>query len=641
MRLFNTKFIFFCFLLLAANITLGQKISPELYKSSTIPDSLKENANSVVRFSETVMEIKGPGKKTVKQHTIITLLNDKAEKEATIVLGYNRKYDTYSNIEIKVYNAEGKSIKKYYKGDMYDGAAISNSDLVTDERLLGVKHNIAAYPITLEISYEENVTSLVSLGSWQIQDNEQAIQYSSYKVLVDDAANFRYLNKNTTLQPQKTTGNNNNIYVWNVANLKAIKLEDGALAWRVLPQIYFGKKNFEFYGTQGNINSWESFGKWFLDLSSDVSSLTPKREAEIRKMTDTIKSDKEKARFLYQYMQKNMRYVSVQLGIGGFKPFPATFVDEKKYGDCKALSNYMHALLKAVNIPSYHAIINAGANAEPADPLFPNNRFNHMILCIPFKNDTTWLECTSTTQPFGILGSFTENRNALLVTPSGGVLMHTPKNSDTENQFNSRVNIKLDANGGAKATIKILSTGEYRSDYVQIATYKTEEQKEYIMRSLHLKQPGKFDINPSTDNGGVKEINLDLEYGELYDMKAGNKQFYKPILFDLWGVTVPVEEKRKSDFYFPQPIYKTCITAIKLPDGFEVETLPNDQKLSFTYGSYEVKYSYDTANNTVTSSISFKLSNNVIPAAKYNEMQQYMDAIIKAQNKKLVIHTKA
>ena len=78
-----------------------------------------------------------------------------------------------------------------------------------------------------------------------------------------------------------------------------------------------------------------------------------------------------------------MRYVNIKLGIGGLKPLPATFVDQKKYGDCKALSNYMNALLKAVGIKSYYAIINAGANEEPATPSFPGDNFDHIILCVP------------------------------------------------------------------------------------------------------------------------------------------------------------------------------------------------------------------------------------------------------------------
>ena len=72
-----------------------------------------------------------------------------------------------------------------------------------------------------------------------------------------------------------------------------------------------------------------------------------------------------------------------------------------------------------------------------------------------------------------------------------------------------------------------------------------------------------------------------------------------------------------------------------------METLPANQSLKFSYGNYEIKYMYDAAKNQVISTAKFNLTNQVIPAAKYTEMQQYMDASAKAQNKKLVIRRKA
>ena len=99
-----------------------------------------------------------------------------------------------------------------------------------------------------------------------------------------------------------------------------------------------------------------------------------------------------------------MRYVSIQLGIGGFKPSAAKFVDEKKYGDCKALTNYMKNLLSVVGIASYPALINAGYNKYPADTRFPSDPFNHVILCVPMEKDTVWLECTSNNAKAGFFG---------------------------------------------------------------------------------------------------------------------------------------------------------------------------------------------------------------------------------------------
>ena len=624
----------------AKTYSQDRKIDPALYSAASIPDSLKEGANSIVRYSSTDMIVKGPGKIIKRVHNIVTVLNEKADREAEMVLNYNKKYDTFSDIEMRIYNDKGVSLKKYHKGDMYDGAA-SGGNLVSDERFLGVRHTIAAYPTTIETEYEEDISSSLGLDRWYIQDDEQSVQNAYYHVQIDNTAGFRYIQKNINTKAEKISTANIDDYYWKVRNLKAFKIEEGAVAWRVLPRIYFADNDFVCFGVKGNFSTWTDFGVFLKGLNSDVNSLSPQREEEIRKMTDTIKTDKKKAEFLYDYMQKSMRYVSVQLGIGGYKPFPATFVDQQKYGDCKALSNYMSALLKAVHIPSNYAVINAKPNQEPADFSFPCNNFNHAILCIPFKGDTTWLECTSSITKFGKLSPFTENRTALLVTENGGKLVNTPRSKMEDNQFNSETVITLDAEGGAKTQIKLLGTGEYRDDYINIGSIKVDDQKEAYLHMLNIKQPSTFNITSGSDIGGVKEVDLELEYDKFCDVMAGDKQFYKPRAFDLCAFTVPIEEKRKSDFYFDSPMQKSCVTTIALPAGFEVETLPANQSLKFTYGNYDITYVYNAAKNQVVSTAKFNINNHVIPAAKYTELQQYIDAVARAQNKKLVIKRKA
>ncbi len=618
-----------------------KEVPKELYTAAGIPDSLKEDANSVVRYAYDEITVKSPEELILKHHQLVTILNEKGDREAIIQLFYNKKYDTFSDIDIRAYNANGVLLKKYHKGDMYDGAAISDETIVTDERFLGLQHTVASYPTTIEVQYEEDLSSFINMPTWEIQEIEQSIQNETFTVIVNHGLGFRYLPKNMSIYPAKTTTGNFDTYIWQVANKKAFKLEDGAMPWRVVPKVEFAVNKFDCYGYPGDLSSWQNLGKWIYGLNSDVSTLSPERAAEIRKMTDTIKTDRDKAKFLYVYLQQSMRYVSVQLGIGGYKPFAASFVDQKKYGDCKALANYMYALLKAANIPSYWAVIRGGVNEFSADPDFPNNPFNHEILCIPFKNDTTWLDCTDAYAPFGKLASFTENRNALLITEDGGKLVNTPKSTMDDNQFNSEAHIVLDADGGAKAQVKILCTGVYRYDYIGISALKTDEQKEQIMHNLNIRQPSVFDYNPMTDKNGIKEVDMNLEYDKFCDIIAGDKQFYRPHVFDLCAFTVPVMEKRKSDYFFDAPLQKTCVTTIDLPAGFEVETLPANQSLKFTYGNYEVKYVYDAAKNEVISTAKFDITNQVIPAAKYTELQEYLDAVAKAQNKKLVIRHKA
>src|SRR5574342_1196313 len=105
------------------------------------------------------------------------------------------------------------------------------------------------------------------------------------------------------------------------------------------------------------MNSWQDFGKFIYALKQGRDELPPEIKQKVHELTDGIADTKEKINVLYGYMQKNTRYVSIQLGIGGWQPFDAKYVAKKGYGDCKALSNYMYSILKEAGIKSYYAVI--------------------------------------------------------------------------------------------------------------------------------------------------------------------------------------------------------------------------------------------------------------------------------------------
>ena len=127
----NSKFIksTACFFILLNTALIGmvsaqdKDVPKELYIGTNIPDSLKEDANSVVRYSMKDITVKSPGHSVEKVHTLITILNEKGNHEAGISLPYNRKFSAVSSFEMLIYDAGGKQIKKYHKGDMYEHAA--------------------------------------------------------------------------------------------------------------------------------------------------------------------------------------------------------------------------------------------------------------------------------------------------------------------------------------------------------------------------------------------------------------------------------------------------------------------------------------------------------------------------------------
>lgn len=638
---YQTLFLFCLCLIGLPALAQKTSVSPEYYKAAQIPDTLKKNANYVTRYYSQEITAKSIGKASIKYHVIKTLLNEHAESEALLILGYD-KMTSVSSPEMLIYDENGSLIKRYKKNDMYDHSAVDGMTLVTDDRLLLLKHTVVNYPVTVEVKFEYNFNNgYLDLADWTIQDTENSIQEAICKVTVNPEIGFRYKPRNIKLNPTKTTEEGYDVYRWEVKNLEAIKPESGSKAWQVLPKITFATNNVLFGGIKADFSTWNGFGVWQQELNKGLSGLPSARVEELKQMVSGLSTDKEKTRFLYEYMQKNVRYVGIQLGIGGWKPFPASFVDQKKYGDCKGLSNYMHALLTAVDIPSYYAVVRAGANEEAADPKFVNSPFNHIILCVPFKNDTTWLECTSNTAPFGKLGSFTENRNALLITEDGGKLVNTPKSKMEDHVFNSETAIEINPNGISTAKINIEVTGGYRADFIAISYKKTDEQKKEIINTLNLKQPDIFNLIEKDDKDGIKKLELNLEYQKLSDFSTGDKLFLRHGLFDLWKLTLPVNKERKTDYFFTHPRITQNRALYKLPDNMIPESLPSNINLKFCHGTYKSEYEYNQDKNEIINTAKLELSSHVIPASNYSEMQKFMDDLQKSMSKKLIIKKKS
>ena len=393
-------------------------------------------------------------------------------------------------------------------------------------------------------------------------------------------------------------------------------------------------------GNEGDLSSWKNFGFWYATLSKGSLNLPDETKSLLKEMVKDAKNDQEKINILYSYLQNNFRYVSIQLGIGGFKPFDASFVDKKKYGDCKALSNYMQSILNCVGIVSYPALINAQYNKQPVDPAFPHNSFNHVILCVPANKDTTWLECTSTSTEAGVLGSFTENRNALLITPEGGVLVATPKSKASENTFNltSKINLNPDASGESESVLE--TNGEYKEEIIDnVMNEKKDDQKEYLVGQLGFLQPDEFELSNSNDNNFAK-TSFSLKIEKVPEFTAGSKMFLNPRIYKIWNYTLPSTEKRTKSYYCPFPFIKTDTTVYQLPENYTVDNLPKGRDTKFEYGSFKTKYVYDEKANTITSIAFLQLSHNVIPAEKFAEARKFFSNVIEEYTEKIVVKKK-
>jgi hypothetical protein len=625
----KTRILLSLFAIVSVATGYAQNIS---YSAATIPAALKERAHVIKRYENITFSVKDVDAATYDVHQIYTVL-DEGGASTLRFREYTSSHRSINDVDIRVYDASGKQINRYKKKDLNKVAPQDGFSLIVDGNVLFLDVSVPSYPVTVEYIYEIGMTGTLQYPSYDIQGTEEAVEYSSYTAEVPFDLDLRYMEQKVSIKPTITNEVKAKAYKWEVKNMPAFKDEEGRVGSEFYyPSIILAPNKFRHFNTYGDMTSWKSFGQWGYELFKGLDELSAERKEYFTSMARDAKTEREKVALIYNYMQKNFRYVSIQLGIGGVKPFPAKFTDEKKYGDCKGLSLYMLAALKAVGIKSYCALINAEYNQEAVPESFPCDRFNHVILCVPQVKDSIWLECTSNTADFAILGTFTENRNALLLTENGGVLVSTPKSKASNNTITTSTVINLNEDGSGFTTTLLSSKGLYRRLINNMAMAKKDDQKKMIVGFLGFKQPDEFTINKKEET-----FNIDLKIEKIPQFSAGSKMFLNPRVNSLWKSVLPKAEDRKQDFYFDSPFIKADSTVYNLPDNYVAESVPLPADIKCEFGTYKTSYTYVKEKNQIVSVARLELTQIKIPSDKYADVKKFFDGVMSEDTQKMVI----
>ncbi len=630
MRKLNALLVF---VLVCAN---GWSQSLLNYSSLTLPDSLKKDADAVYHLEEKEYDISSPLKMTIRTHTIVTVLTKPGLRHSLVRIGVD-KFRKLDEISIKVYDELGLEVSRFKKKDFKLEGAYDGITLASDDKLYELDFPVPGTPCTIETEYEINCSAILDLQPWFFGSTTESYKKSRY--VVKSAIPIKYKAYNFKGEPAVSKEDNKTVYTWELNNKTVPAKETSSYgAWVSLPWIDVSPSQFSYDGYPGSLESWKEFGKWLYPFYEEENPFKPERVEFFKSLIKDAQTDHEKIAILYRYMQNDFRYVSIQFGIGGLKPFPVSFAEQKKYGDCKGLTHYMKNMLKAVGILSHAAIINAGTNEYPVDPSFASSLFNHVILCVPLKNDTVWLECTNKQTRSGELGSFTENRNALLLTENGGVLTKTPTSKSVSNKWISATDAELFDDGSALITSRLFVSGEfwqYVDAYVNGQT--KEDTKKALVNAFGYKAPDDLAVKILSDSADGHLVEIKLSYTQFYDFKAGSKHFYPLRQYKLNEETIKPAETRKHDFLFDYPYIKTDHITYKLPEGFLTETVPPVKEIGNDYVKYRNSIQLNETKTKLTVATELQLHKHIVPPEKFNEVANSFEAIKKDEGQKIVL----
>ncbi len=611
---------------------------PAKFDAAHLPADLAKNAGAVVRLHSLRFTVAAPGLAETQVQRAITVLNASGREQANLTVFYD-KFRVLKNLSGMLLDAQGRKIRELKKNDVKDYSAITDYSLYEDHRGRVAEMYYDVYPYTVVYAYEINHQGLINWPTWYPQESEQPVEYASYELAAPAEMPVRYRLRGAVAGPKIENNGKQKILRWEARLLPKFEPEPDGPSWsEQAASVLTAPANFEIADYSGDMSSWESFGNWFYHLAQGRAALPPALSVQVQNLTAALAHPRDKAKALYEYLQSTTRYVSVQLGIGGWQPFDATYVSTRGYGDCKALSNYMIAMLQAAGVEAYPVLIRHGSDASDVLADFPSNQFNHMIACAPLAGDTLWLECTSQTMPFGHLGKGNEDRNVLVVTPTGGKLCRTPRSVPMDNRQIRHGRVIVDAAGNATAEVRTRYTGNQQDRVRSALAHSTPaDREEWLRDEIDIGSFQLTGVDFSGAEGKHKEITLPLKL-DLPRLAAisGARLFLRPNLMERRKYVPPALKERKQPVDLVYAYLDVDSISYRLPQGFAVEAAPAPVKIETAFGNYQASADFQ-ADGSLLYVRRMEMRENRLPAEQYEAYRQFLASIVKADGGQVVL----
>ena len=576
--------------------------SQSKFNSLLISNDLIYNADAVIRLDEMSYKLVSQSEIIIKRKRIVTVLNESGFKHVKpyVVLDNSTQVNL---LEATIFDSKGNELKKLKQKSFIEEKVSNVANLYSEYKLLKMEKIAATYPFTVYVNYEIKTTNTAFIpGYYFIEDYGVSIEEASCRTNFDaDRFTVKVKENNFNANEVRKYTVKGNI-TYSVMNKMALLPESLSPDLQsLIPNIQFSVDKFNFGTTKGDALTIEKLGIWYYtNIVSDESKLSKETISEVKNLVSSSNNYLEKAKLIYEYVQNNIEYVELNPVFKNYKPLSVSIVDKIKKADAKSMVNYTKYLLAEVGVESYFTSINYGLGKNDFDENFTSlTQANHTVLCIPVDEKLFWINYSLAHTPFNFVDQYINDRNVLVIKPTGGEMKRTPAYEERANYINTNAEFYITNTGDITGEVSIKSGGiEYGKRLHFIEDSKESIAKKYQQNWENLENVTINNFSSVNDNDEFKLTEkISLSASSTTSIQK-NKIGFSMNTFNRNLYNLKEYSNRKSILQIENNFLEVDKIIIHIPSGYKLKELPKDKIIENKFGKF-LNHFEKGKNNTI------------------------------------------
>ena len=599
-----------------------------------------DKTDAVLLYSDEEVVVKSADKIRTHVRAVYKILRPAGRERGTVVIPFD--FQTHINdLHGWCIPAQGKDFEVREK-DSAEVAlpAVPGSELISDLKVKVLRIPAPDPGNLVGWEYEQEDRPFVLQRVWSFQ-REVPVREAHYSLQLPEGWEYKawWLNAAETAPTKQA----NNAWEWTLRDVKALESEESMPPLRgVSGQMILNV--LAPAGTAGAqaLTDWKAIGNWYGGLQRSRIDPSPAIQQKVAELTAGSGTTLEKMQALAAYVQRQVRYVAIELGIGGWQPHPAPEIFEHRYGDCKDKVTLLRAMLQGVGVESYPVAINTERGAvTPAMPA-DMHAFNHMIVAIrlpeaisspalvtvlnpPGLGRLLIFDPTDDLTPLGRLRGDLQANYGLLITGEGGQLLEMPALPPSSSGIRRSAQLALDPHGTLAGQVRDVRVGDAANGLR--SALRSAQQAADRIRPVETLLSHAFTTfrltRASVTNLNVLDQPVEFDYSfvaERYAKTAGNLLLVRPrVLGSKTSDLLETKEPRQQPVVFEGLGEDTDQMEITLPQGFVVDDLPPAVDVDYSFASYHSKT--EAGGGVLRYTRTFEIKELSVPLARLNELK--------------------